>query len=304
VNETLRLILSRATEQLGSAGIPSARLDARILLAHALGIAADDVFLQDDIDAGQIRRFETNVARRMLREPLAYITGTKEFWSMAFDVGPGVLIPRPETETLIEEALREFPDPEAPLRVLDLGTGSGCLLIAFLRNFPNATGLGIDASPSALAYAQRNRVRHQLAHRCRLRRAAWSEPFEERFEAILANPPYLTDPECSTCEPEIRDNEPRKALSVAGDGLGALRELGPVFARHLSPSGRGFVEIGAGQAEDAAEILRGHGLEVARIAPDIAGIARCIVFGHLGAAGEDSKNQLERCPRPASFSGN
>jgi release factor glutamine methyltransferase len=164
VKISIREALARGAALLQAAGIESARLDARILLSQALGIPSGDLFFAEATPA-RIEIFESLIRRRAAREPLAYITGRKEFWSLEFEVGPGVLIPRPETETLVEESLRRFPDTDAPLRVLDIGTGSGCLLIASLKERPNAIGLGIDSSAAALAYARRNAARHKLDDR-------------------------------------------------------------------------------------------------------------------------------------------
>lgn len=257
---TSRDALARGAERLSAAGIENARLDARVLMAHAANDALYDQFL----------------ARRIAREPVAYITGTKEFWSLALDVGPGVLVPRPETETLIEEALREFPDRAAPLRVIDFGTGSGALLIAFLSEFANARGLGIDDSPDALAWAERNLAKHAMVGRCELSLGDWAQSPETSFDVIFSNPPYLTRDEIAAAPPELR-YEPRGALDGGPDGLDAYRALAPVIARRLKPQARAFLEIGAGQGDAVASLLAAQGLETMRIAPDLAGIARCVV---------------------------
>jgi release factor glutamine methyltransferase len=175
VKPSLREVLARGVERLRAAGIESARLDARVLLAEALERTPDNVLLCDGAGAGQLGSFEALLARRANREPLAYITGHKEFWSLDFQVGPGVLVPRPESETLVEQALLASQGSD-PIRVLDLGTGSGCLLIAFLADRPNMSGIGIDTSEAALAYARRNAIRHQLDERCDFIQAAWAPP--------------------------------------------------------------------------------------------------------------------------------
>jgi release factor glutamine methyltransferase len=285
VNTSVRETLARGVARLQAAGIETARLDARILLSWALGISSDDLFSARTTSA-EVETFESLIRRRAAREPLAYITGRKEFWSLKLEVGPGVLIPRPETETLIEEALRQFPDTEAVLRLLDIGTGSGCLLIAFLTERHRATGLGIDISQDALAYGRRNAARHGLSARCsfetvdsppQLRGAAW------KFDVILANPPYLTDEEFAASVREIRDYEPQQAFTAGQDGLAAFRAFLPIVAESLSPAGMAFLEIGMGQADKVREIVMNAGLEIRSVVPDLSGIPRCLVIGRAGS---------------------
>ena len=192
--------------------------------------------------------FESLIARRIAREPLAYITGHKEFWSLDFAVGPGVLIPRPDTETLIEELLRTFPDRQAPLSILDLGTGSGCLLIAALSEYPNAHGVGIDQSPDALAWARRNVAAHRLEDRATLIESGWLEEASPGFDILLANPPYIpaaTSPPWNPTSPAMNRPPP----SMAGPtGWTPTAPWRPESAGLLKPGGHAFLEIGAGQA--------------------------------------------------------
>lgn len=279
---SVREALARGAARLQAAGIESPRLDARILLSEALGVSPDGLFSREEVTPAQLEIFESLVARRAVREPLAYIIGRKEFWSLEFEVGPGVLIPRPETETLIEEALRVFPDTEAPLRVLDIGTGSGCLLIALLKERPNATGLAVDISEDALACAWRNAARLGVATRCRFEPASQLPIWTSKFDVILANPPYLTDAEFAASAPEIKDHEPRQAFAAGFDGLDAYRGFLPLVAECLSPTGAAFFEIGTDQAEKVTEIVMGAGLEVRRGISDLSGIPRCLVIGRAG----------------------
>jgi release factor glutamine methyltransferase len=270
-------IFGAAVKRLADAGVDSARTDARVLLTRVLGVPSDTVVGSRQIDENQLKAFEGLVSRRAAREPLAYITGVKEFFSLELEVGPGVLIPRPETETLVEEAAREFPDRDAPLEVVDLGTGSGCLLVAFLTQYGQARGVGIDASPEALAWARRNIERHRISERCSLSRGGWNS--NGVFDVVFVNPPYLTEEEFSHAEPEIRRYEPEAAFVGGCDGLAAYRDLVPDIAGALKAEGLAFVEIGAGQAEAVSGLLRQAGLELRRIAADIAGISRCIIAG-------------------------
>jgi release factor glutamine methyltransferase len=262
--------LARGATRLAAAGIDNPRLDARVLLAHA----ADDPALYD--------RF---LARRIAREPVAYITGTKEFWSLVLDVGPGVLVPRPETETLVEEACREFPDRAARLRAIDFGTGSGAILAAFLCEYPNARGLGIDNSPQALGWAERNLRKHRAGERCELTLADWSAAPGTSFDIVFSNPPYLTGDEIAAAVPEL-GHEPRAALDGGLDGLAAYRALAPLIAPRLKPEGRAFLEIGLRQGEAVMAILAAAGLETLRIVPDLAGIGRCVVAAQQKTVGK------------------
>ena len=272
-----RAVLAAAAERLAAAGIDTARLDARVLLAQVLGVESNAVVaLGRDITRDEQDAFDVLLARRAAREPLAYITGVKEFWSLDFEVGPGALVPRPETETLIEAALKVFPERAAPYRILDLGTGTGCLLLTALTLYPNAGGTGIDSSAAALAWAGRNVKRHGLWDRAMLRQGGWDAAWGGRFDIVFSNPPYLTRAEMAGLEPELA-HEPAFALESGSDGLDAYRALGPAVASALVPGGRAFIEIGAGQGPGAGAALEQGGLEILSIAPDLSAIPRCIV---------------------------
>jgi release factor glutamine methyltransferase len=250
-----------AARRLAAAGIENPRLDARVLWNHANGDGA---------------LFEDFLSRRAAREPLAYITGRKEFWSLDFEVGPGVLIPRPETETVIEQALAIFPDRAAPLKVLDLGTGTACLLVAFLKEFPNARGLGVDTSTETRTCAFRNVARHGLAGRCEIRSGDWDKAVTGPYDLVLSNPPYIRTADLAGLEPEVA-YEPVLALDGGPDGLSAYRALAPALARLLSPSGYAFLEIGAGRSTEVRAILTTCGFTLNKVAPDLAGIPRVLV---------------------------
>jgi len=255
-----------------------------VLLATAAQVSPDQFFAAGELQPAEQERFFALIARRAAREPLAYITGTKEFWSLTFAVGPGALIPRPESETLVESALRTC-DKDRPLRVLDIGTGSGCLLIAVLVERAGATGIGVDLSEAALGWADKNAVTLGVAQRCRLESADWEPAGAGSFDVILANPPYLTTAEFAQSEPEIREWEPRSALVAGEDGLDAIRSLAPVLGRRLALGGQAFVELGQGQGPAAAEILARSGLEVLAIIPDLSGVPRCLIAGRAGRGG-------------------
>lgn len=270
--------LAEGTARLAAAGIDSARLDARVLLGEVLGVAPGAVRgAGGSLTADESAAFAALLARRAAREPLAYVVGRKEFWSLDFAVGPGALVPRPETETLIEAALAAFPDRSAPLRLLDLGTGSGCLLVTALTLYPRAVGAGIDASPAALAWARRNAGRHGVSDRARLIEGGWDAAGPGPYDLVLANPPYLASAEMTGLAPELA-HEPASALESGPQGLEAYRALGPVIAASLASGGRAFVEIGQGQSETVPALLAEQGLVTADLRPDLAGIPRCLVL--------------------------
>jgi release factor glutamine methyltransferase len=251
-----------AIRRLADAGIDSPRLDARLLW-----------------DASQRNPgiFESFIKRRLAHEPVAYIVGYKEFWSLEFIVEPGVLIPRPATETIIEQVFDRYPDIGAPLKILDLGTGSGCLLTALLKEYPNARGVGIDESEKALSVAARNIERNGVTARAELKRGNWMENLDGGWDVIVSNPPYIPTGDIPGLDPDVRDYEPLGALDGGPDGLDAVRALAAGFRRLLK--GTAFVEIGIGQAESAQILMAEAGLSVHHIAADLAGIPRVVVTG-------------------------
>jgi release factor glutamine methyltransferase len=276
---TIREAWLRGAERLAAAGIDSARLDARVLVAHTMNLAPGESVSAREPSPEELARYEELLERRMAREPVAYITGEREFWSLPFTVGPGVLIPRPETETLLEAAARFFPDRNQPLEVLDLGTGSGAILIAFLRDYPSARGTGIDQSEEALSWARRNAERLGVVNRSTWNSGSWQAAEGRPYDLILSNPPYLALGEAAALAPEIAAYEPLVALLAGPDGLEAYRAIAPIAAASLKPGGRVILELGAGQASAVRELLRGYGLEIMVVMPDLAGIPRAIVAG-------------------------
>ncbi len=267
------MTLDEATSRLAEAGIENPRGEARLLLAHGLGVGRDET-LTATPTPDQAAKFDAMVARRTAREPFAYITGNKEFWSLQLGVGPGVLVPRPDTETLIEEALRLVPDRQAPLRIADLGTGSGAILIAALKEFPNATGIGFESSPVAYDWARRNAQRH-VPGRAEIRLADWATA-DGPFDLVFSNPPYIPAGDIESLAPDVSRYEPRAALDGGEDGLDAYRELAGLLPRILGSGGHALLEIGLGQANAMEPVFRS--LEIVRIVPDMAGIPRCLVL--------------------------
>lgn len=277
---TIEDALRAASRVLADAGIEAARAEARLLLAHALGLPRE-ALLRDSrqaLERAAARRFEALIARRARREPIAYLTGTREFWSLVFEVSPATLIPRPESETLIEAALEQIGLRGGAHRVLDLGTGSGCLLLALLSELPGATGVGVDLSEAALGVARRNARRLGLAGRALFHCGSWGAGLDERFDLIVANPPYVAEAEAGSLPLDVAGYEPPGALFGGADGLAAYRALAPDLARLLAPGGLAAVELGAGAADAVAAILSPAGLAELERRHDLAGIIRCSLW--------------------------
>jgi release factor glutamine methyltransferase len=263
-------LLDNAAGRIGGA---SARLDAEVLLAHVLGVQRGWLLLNlhEKIDP---KHYDLLVERRARGEPVAYITGMREFWSLPLTVTPAVLIPRPDSETLIEAAIASGISPQ---RILDLGTGSGALLLAALSQWPQATGLGIDASVPALGVALENAIALGMAQRARFKPGFWAEGLAEQFDLILSNPPYIADDE--PLSPEVKAHEPHLALFAGPDGLDAYRRILPALAGLLAPGGVAVLEIGHQQAAavlalaaNVCPALSGN------VRQDIAGRDRCVVL--------------------------
>lgn len=266
----------RTVDALGAAaariGGETPRLDAEVLLAHQLGCARGDLLLNPDHNFDP-QDYEKIVERRANGEPVAHIIGTREFWSLTLKVSPAVLIPRPDTETLVEVALKLCAHP--PARILDLGTGSGALLLACLSEWPNATGLGVDASLAALAVAQENAQSTGLAGRANFRFGDWGQGLNERFDLILSNPPYITETE--ELSEEVRTFEPASALFAGGNGLDDYRRILPQLPGLLNPGGLAVLEIGHKQGPALLAMAADHGF-TASLHPDLAGRDRCVAL--------------------------
>ncbi len=250
------------------------RLDAELLMAHALGVEREALLLDParfDLPAG----FDALVDRRLTHEPIAYILGYRDFWTIRLAVGPGVLIPRSDSETLIEAALEYFPDRQAPLRILDLGTGPGTLLLAALSEYPQAHGLGIDQSESALAFARANASSIGMGERVIYRQGNWLEGVAGEFDLILCNPPYIG--ECEPLMPEVAQHEPPDALFAGPDGLDDYRRIIPALPALLAPEGIAILEIGWSQRAAVTELAEAAGFAVA-CRQDLAGRDRALLL--------------------------
>jgi release factor glutamine methyltransferase len=273
-NGTIAEALRRGGDRLAAAGIDIPRLESRLLLAHALGRSSESLIR--DLNAQAPRSdFDRLIARRATREPLAYILGWREFWSLRFQVSPATLIPRPDSETVVETALALWPDPSAPFRVLDLGTGTGCLLLAVLHERPGAFGIGVDRTESAVRLARANARDLGLAARSGFVCGDWAEAIDGRFDIVLSNPPYIATPDLATLD--VAAHEPRSALDGGGCGLTAYRAIIPMLPQLLAPSGAAVLELGANQFEHVAAIADTAGLR-ATGRQDLSGIARTIIL--------------------------
>ena len=266
----LRDALADATRRLSETS-ETPRLDAELLMAHALGVTREAMLLHH-LDAAVPARFDALVARRKAGEPIAYITGRRAFWRIELEVGPGVLIPRPDSETLIEAAVAYF-GPAGPATILDLGTGPGTLLLAALGQWPGAQGLGVDSSPTALDFAQRNADRLGMADRVSFELGRWADGLDARFDLVLCNPPYVESG--ASLSPGVADWEPAEAMFAGADGLADYRRLAPEMPRLLTPGGIACFEIGAGQEQDVAAMFRQSRLCVTPHR-DLAGHVRCL----------------------------
>ena len=274
----VRETLGGAVRRLRAAGIASRRLDAELLLAQALGTTRPRLLTHGErsVPAPAALRFEAHLRRRLAREPVSRILGRREFWSIELEVAPAVLDPRPDSETLVAAVLAALPARDAPLAIADLGTGSGCLLVALLSELPGAFAVGVDRDPAALAVARRNARRAGLAGRAAFVAADWGAALAARFDIVVCNPPYLATRELAAAPPELR-HDPRPALDGGADGLDAYRALAGGLTSCLAAQGRAFLEIGAGRAAPVAGLLAAAGLAVEDVVTDLAGRDRCLV---------------------------
>jgi release factor glutamine methyltransferase len=261
VSRTLLQAWQGARSRLEAAGVPGPVIDARVLVEAACSVTRADIVGDPhrELSAAQVEQLDAYLERRIRREPVSHILGRKGFWNIMLGVTADVLTPRPETEVIVDHALRLFPEGR-PFRILDLGVGSGAILLAILAERPAARGLGIDVSEEALAVARDNAARLGLADRIALLRGDWSGGLAgSEFDLVVSNPPYIASPVIETLDPEVRDYEPRIALDGGPDGLDAYRRLAPEILRMLRPGGRFLVEIGYDQKAAAESLFRAAG---------------------------------------------
>lgn len=263
--------------RLRASGIGDADLDARFLVEAASAEAGPD----DALGPAALEAIEAFAQRRLGGEPVFRILGEREFWGLPFRLSPGTLEPRSDTETLVDAALAAFGDRRSePLRVLDLGTGSGCLLVATLHEFPRATGIGIDRSVDAAMTARFNAIQNRVDQRARFLVGDWSDALVGEFGLILSNPPYIPAADIAQLSREVRDHDPRNALDGGSDGLDAYRRLALQLPSRLARAGRVILEIGAGQAGDVAAIMSASELRLVEARRDLGGHERALVFAN------------------------
>jgi release factor glutamine methyltransferase len=280
VAATRRAALKEAVLLMKAAGLDTPVLDARLIVQHALGISWDTLYLKDDqpLTDGERARLEGELARRAAHEPVSRIVGRRHFWTLDLAVSPDTLDPRADTETLIEAVLAAIPDRTRPLKILDLGTGTGAILLALLAEYPGAAGLGVDLSDGALAIARINADSHGLADRASFVRGNWAEGLSGPFDLIVSNPPYIVEADLAGLPPEVREHDPMLALDGGADGLDAYRALIPAIPVMLAPDGIAVLEIGDGQGDDVCRVAGDSGLAVVARRADLGGIERALSF--------------------------
>jgi release factor glutamine methyltransferase len=262
---------------------PSAALDARMIVAHVLRCRPNDLPLRDldEVPAESAETIRALALRRTTGEPIARLLGEKEFYGLSFALSPETLVPRPDTETLVDAVLAAI-DRIAQPAILDLGTGSGAILLALLTELPNATGIGVDLSADALATAARNAERLGIARRVQFRQGDWAAGIERRFDIVVSNPPYIASAEILDLPVEVREHDPHLALDGGADGLQAYRAIVADLGRILTPGGRAYLEIGAGQGDAIRDLAATAGFACA-FTPDLAGIERVALLSRIEA---------------------
>jgi release factor glutamine methyltransferase len=277
---TIRHSIDAASQRLTMAGVEQAKRDACLLLGQAFGTPGERFYGREDerLDARTQAVFEQLVDRRFAREPVSRILGARGFWTLDLEITPASLDPRPDSESLIEAVLGFISARDAPLRVLDLGTGTGCLLLSVLAEYPLSTGLGIDISSDCVALAIRNASANGLEERARFQCGDWSDGVNDIFDVIMCNPPYIPTVEISKLAPEVAVHEPFKALDGGADGLDCYRRLSFEFSNVMSENSHIFLEIGHDQRAAVTAILDAAGLRTVGVKPDLAGHDRCLII--------------------------
>lgn len=277
---TVGTALEAAVRRLHAAGIDTARLDARLLLGDVLDAEVPELVAHPErpLAAAESERFRALIERRCRHQPVSQLLARREFWGLTFRVTADTLIPRPETEVVVEQALAGIPDRTRPLRILDLGTGTGCLLLTLLHELPQATGLAIDRSPGALAVARANAESLGLADRAEFRLGNWTEGLTESFDLVVSNPPYISTSDMERLAPEVARHEPHSALHGGWDGLDCYRAIARGLAGRLRPDGRLLLEIGSDQGDSVPAVFAAAGFTCTALHNDLAGLPRCLVL--------------------------
>jgi release factor glutamine methyltransferase len=272
-----------------TAEIESSDLDARLLIGHALSLDHTALVSNSEhkLSGEEASTIAAFAARRLAHEPVARIVGRKEFWGLDFTVTPATLVPRPDTETVVEAALAAFPDRSLPLRIADFGTGTGALLVALLSEFPNATGIAIDISEPALKAARGNAIHLGVASRAYFVVSDYGSALRAPFDLVVSNPPYIVGGEIAGLDPEVRDYDPHLALNGGASGLDGYRAVIADARRILAPQGTVIVELGAGQAAPVAALMSANGIVAEAPKPDLSGHLRALL-GRSAMQGQHS----------------
>lgn len=274
--------LEVAAKAMAAAGVAEPLKDARILLGHSLSLP-DERFYgleKNKITSKQLKIYKQIVERRCLREPVSRIVGRRHFWDLTFRLAPCALDPRPDSEILVETVLSHINDRDKPLKVLDLGTGTGCLLLSVLYEFPNSKGTGIDIDPDCIELSQLNAIDNSLSERASFHVGDWCKGINSKFNVILCNPPYIPAAAIEGLQPEVAIYEPHLALNGGTDGLDCYKNLGPQLLPILEPEGLIFIEIGFDQKQSVSEIMKNCAFSVLSIKRDLADRDRCAVLSH------------------------
>lgn len=271
-------LLKQAGERLFQAGIEEAASEARLLLCWASNCTRIELMQRDEIPDDVVEKFQQAIQRRSAREPVAFITGEQGFWTLDLHVSPETLIPRSDSETLLEALLHHRPDRQQVKSMLDLGTGTGCLLLAALTEYPEAWGLGVDVAPGAAALARRNARRNGLSERAAFIAGDWAAAVKGRFDVVLSNPPYIEHAEMASLMPDVVKYEPHRALDGGNDGLMAYRILCRSLPHLLSEQGCAVLELGMGQAQAVMALAETEGLKVLECRKDLGGVERALVL--------------------------
>ena len=275
--KTIGEYVSGAADRLRAAKIESPRREARLLLAYATGKTVEWIVAHNDERTKELPQFENALGRREAREPLSHIMGEREFWSLSFQVNASVLDPRPDSEIIVSSVLANYPETDRPLKIADLGTGTGCLLLSILHERPAAEGIGVDISESALSTARGNASILGLSARATFVQSDWDSELDGTFDVVLSNPPYIPTAEIEGLAPEIARYEPRCAIDGGADGLVAYRRIADALPQLLEPNGLVALEIGQGQDSSVPKILRDSGIQIVSLEKDLAGIPRCVL---------------------------
>lgn len=280
---TVGQTINAAAQRLAAVGIDTAHFDARLMVAEVLDVEMRRLPASHhaELNGEESARLAAMLERRLAREPMSHILGRRGFWTLEFQVTADTLDPRPDTETLIEAVLDTLDDRGRPRRLLDFGTGTGCILLTLLSELGHASGLGIDASAAALEVAGRNAQALGLAARAEFRLGDWGAGLDGAFDVIVSNPPYIPDGDIDGLEPEVARFEPRSALAGGPDGLDCYRRLIPHISRLLAPGGIAALEVGAGQAADVSALLAKEGLPGATTRRDLGGVERCVMVRRI-----------------------